>query len=95
MTHHTPHARTGAEAEEPHSEGSPPESNTKKAFTALRAVVELKEMQMDELYISQGLSAALKAMSDAEVNPIVAEGKPRRVSRGQLDCWTRAGLELD
>ena len=49
---------------------APPESY----FKALRKVVHFKEMEMGELCTMNGLGACLKAMADAEVNPIVTEG---------------------
>jgi hypothetical protein len=36
--------------------------------------VEFKEMHMGELVVKCGLSSALRAMADAEVNPIVSDG---------------------
>ena len=50
------------------------ESARKKHFTALRQVVCFKEMEMGELSETCGLGAAIKAMAESEVNPIINEG---------------------
>ena len=47
----------------------------RKEFTALRKVVEFKEMEVGELVARCGLSAGLRAMCDAEINPIVNDGE--------------------
>ena len=58
--------------------GSQPEESEecarKKHFTTLRQVVCFKEMEMGELSETCGLGAAIKAMAESEVNPIINEG---------------------
>ena len=44
------------------------------SFTAMRKVVEFKEMGMGALASTCGLGMALKAMADSEKNPILIEG---------------------
>ena len=44
------------------------------SFTAMRKVVEFKEMGMGALANTCGLGMALKAMADSEKNPILIDG---------------------
>ena len=44
------------------------------SFTAMRKVVEFKEMGMGALASTCGLGMALKAMADSEKNPILIDG---------------------
>ena len=44
------------------------------SFTAMRKIVEFKEMGMGALASTCGLGMALKAMADSEKNPILIEG---------------------
>ena len=46
------------------------------SFTAMRKVVEFKEMGMGALASTCGLGMALKAMADSEKNPILIDGAP-------------------
>ena len=46
------------------------------SFTAMRKVVEFKEMGMGALASACGLGMALKAMADSEKNPILIDGGP-------------------
>ena len=46
------------------------------SFTAMRKVVEFKEMGMGALANTCGLGMALKAMADSEKNPILIDGAP-------------------
>ena len=46
------------------------------SFTAMRKVVEFKEMGMGALASACGLGMALKAMADCEKNPILIDGGP-------------------
>ena len=46
------------------------------SFTAMRKVVELKQMRMGALASACGLGMALKAMADSEKNPILIDGGP-------------------
>ena len=43
-------------------------------FSALRKVVQWKELEIAELCEVNGLGACLKAMADSEVNPIITNG---------------------
>ena len=43
-------------------------------FSALRKVVQWKELEIAELCEVSGLGACLKAMADSEVNPIITNG---------------------
>jgi hypothetical protein len=62
-----------------HNESSPGETPDKETdseiFKALRKHVEYKQMDMGEMVRSQGLSSALAAMEEAEINPIVQHGE--------------------
>ena len=57
---------------------------TPSEFTALRKVVEVREMAIGQLVVTCGLSAGLKAMEDAEINPIVNHGKPSPLVRWEM-----------
>ena len=46
------------------------------SFTAMRKIVEFKEMGMGALASTCGLGMALKAMADSEKNPILIDGAP-------------------
>ena len=57
------------------------------SFTAMRKVVEFKEMGMGALANTCGLGMALKAMADSEKNPILIDG-------ASLKCVTVCCLAL-
>lgn len=58
------------------SPGETPDKETdSEIFKALRKHVEYKQMDMGEMVRSQGLSSALAAMEEAEINPIVQHGE--------------------
>ena len=74
QSNHTPVAVTAGTSTTPNDDDLPP-----KEFSALRKVVEFKEMAIGELVVECGLSSALRAMADAEVNPIVSDGDNLRL----------------
>ena len=51
------------------------------SFTAMRKVVDFKEMGMGDLANVCGLGMALKAMADSEKNPILIDGALGTVSK--------------
>ena len=57
----------------PGSDTTPPKRPS--YFTAVRKVMEWKELQMGALCEVSGVGAALRAMADSEINPILAEGE--------------------
>jgi hypothetical protein len=67
--------QVGSAAQGPADEQGPSPQQSPKEFRALRKVVEFREMDVGELVATCGLSAGLRAMSAAEINPIVTHGK--------------------
>ena len=64
------------------------------SFTAMRKVVEFKEMGMGALANTCGLGMAPKAMADSEKNPILIDGAPLLCKLLVVALVTRATLVL-
>ena len=76
QSNHTPVALTAGTSTTPDVDNRYPPP---KEFSALRKVVEFQEMALGEMVVKCGLSSALRAMADAEVNPIVSDGDKLRI----------------